>query len=58
MSAFHQKSATAAHPTATDVLSAAYQARDMVHDHLTTSLALCDDVLARCEQMKAASRTP
>jgi len=58
MSASHKKSAAPAQLAGTDVLTPAYQARDMVRDHLTASLALCDDVLARCEQMKLASRTP
>jgi hypothetical protein len=39
-------------------VTAAYEARDLVRDHLITSLTLCDDVLARCEQMKLASRKP
>jgi hypothetical protein len=57
MSASHKKSAPARH-AGNEPVAAAYQARDMVHDHLTASLALCDDVLARCEQMKLASRQP
>lgn len=57
MSTSHKKSAPV-HRAGNDVLTTAYEARDMVRDHLTTSLALCDDVLARCEQMKLASRKP
>jgi hypothetical protein len=58
MSALHKNAAIPTHHAGHEGIASAYEARDMVRDHLTTSLALCDDVLARCEQMKAATRKP